>query len=823
MHRNGTATTVPSWHRLALLLVGGAIAATAATAAWARPPAPPRDAALSAAVELRRTTDGIAHVRARGWRELGLGVGYAQAEDALCTLAEAFVTFQGRRSAFFGPQAMPARDSTFGRPKNLELDVFFKAVADAQAVQRHRAQQPPELNQLIEGFADGYNRHLADRRGQRDRQRDGTDAPACLHQPWVADITADDIHRRMLAATLAGGYAHFIPEIVQAAPAGTGQAASDSLDSSDSLSARLAHRIGQHAGIGSNAIAFGQRATGGPGGVLLGNPHWYWGGPDRFYQMHLSIPGRLNVAGVAFLGIPVVMIGFNEKVAWTHTVSEARRFGLFQLALDAADPTRYVVDGVSEPMQRREIQVEVRRDDGRTETVTRVLHHTRFGFVVDFSGRDPAFGWGRRTAIALRDANADNFRVFRNFLRWNQARSLDEFIAIQRQEGAVPWVNTVAIGQGDGRAWFADVGVVPNVPDALRAPCSTALAQGFARADAITPFLDGSRAACDWPRDPRAVQAGAMPTEAMPSLLREDYVANMNDSYWLTQPAQPLEGYPTVLGGEREPQSLRSGLGHAIARELSSAGQLSSKALGERLMRAALQPRVRSAELHKEALMGPVCRQVSAGQVSAEQMPATQAELSQACDVLRRWGNTGEAADRGALLWEAFWARVRQIPAQELFERPFSPDAPLDTPMLAKGQDLRVARALADTVADFRRAGHALDRPVGDRRYVRSAGERIPLHGGCHDAGYFSVACAEGDGPLGPDSHANSYLQVVRFGADGVEAHTLLAHGQRETAVDNGPGAAPVRRYASKAWLRFPFTERDIARDPGHRLTVLRP
>ena len=823
MHRREGATTRHSAHRLALLLAGTALAATAS---WARPPAPPRDNALSTAVELRRTTDGIAHVRARGWRELGLGVGYAQAEDALCTLAEAFVTFQGRRSAFFGPQAVPARDSTFGRPRNLELDVFFKAVADAQAVQRHRAQQPPELNQLIEGFAEGYNRYLAQRRGQRG----GPDAPACLRQPWVTEIAADDIHRRMLAATLAGGYAHFIPEIVHAAPAGRGQAASDSLDS---LSARLAHRIGQHAGIGSNAIAFGQRATGGPGGVLLGNPHWYWGGPDRFYQMHLSIPGRLNVAGVAFLGIPVVMIGFNDQVAWTHTVSEARRFGLFELALDAADPTRYVVDGVSEPMQRREIQVEVRRDDGRTETVTRVLHHTRFGFVVDFSGRDPAFGWGRRTAIALRDANADNFRVFRNFLRWNQAKSLDEFIAIQRQEGAVPWVNTVAIGQGDGRAWFADVGVVPKVPDALRTRCSTALAQGFARADAITPFLDGSRSACDWPRDPRAVQAGAMPVDAMPSLLREDYVANMNDSYWLTQPAQPLEGYPVVLGGEREPQSLRTGLGHAMARELSSAGPLSSKALGDRLMRAALQPRVRSAELHKEALIGPACRQAPAGQLSAAQMPegkmpagqvpATPAELAQACAVLRRWRNTGDAADRGALLWEAFWARVKQIPPQELFERPFSPDAALDTPALAKGQDPRVAQALADTVADFRRAGRALDRPLGDQRYVRSAGERMALHGGCHDAGYFSVACEAGDGPLGPDSHANSYLQVVRFGADGVEAHTLLAHGQRETAVDNGPGAAPVRRYARKAWLRFPFTERDIARDPGHRLTVLRP
>ena len=64
----------------------------------------------AAGVEIRRTTDGIPHIRGTTWRALGVGVGYVQAEDALCTLAEAFVTYQGRRSLFFGPDARPARD-----------------------------------------------------------------------------------------------------------------------------------------------------------------------------------------------------------------------------------------------------------------------------------------------------------------------------------------------------------------------------------------------------------------------------------------------------------------------------------------------------------------------------------------------------------------------------------------------------------------------------------------------------------------------------------------------------------------------------------------
>ena len=42
--------------------------------------------------------------------------------------------------------------------------------------------------------------------------------------------------------------------------------------------------------------------------------------------------------GAGFLGVPLVMVGFNEQVAWTHTVSTARRFSLYALQLEAANP-----------------------------------------------------------------------------------------------------------------------------------------------------------------------------------------------------------------------------------------------------------------------------------------------------------------------------------------------------------------------------------------------------------------------------------------------------------------------------------------------------
>ena len=780
------------WKTLpARLLAGGAIAAALLSF-----PA-------QAATEIRRTTDGIPHIRADSWHGLGAGYGYAQAEDALCTLAEGFVTYAGRRAWEFGADGRPEMPSTFGRATNLELDLFFRTFADDAAVRAYRQAQPSELAELVTGYADGYNRYL---RSLAGRAR----APACAGEPWVRPISADDLYRRMIAAGLAAGYARFIPEIVNARPPGapvqaaspqpaaiTGQAAKP-------LAARLAAAVGEVRGLGSNMLALGAQATGGRGAVLFGNPHWYWGGPDRFYQAQLTLPGKLDVAGAAFLGVPVVMIGFNEHVAWTHTVSAARRFGLFELALDPADPTRYQVDGVSEPMERVDIAVPVRGAGHSHEIVHRTLYRTRYGPVADFGAQDAAFGWNRGRALAMRDINAGNLRVFRNFLRWNRAGSLDEFIAIQREEAAMPWTNTAAIGRGDARVWYADIGAVPDVPDALRRACATPLSAAFATLDPHVPLLDGSRSACAWRVDPSAAQPGAMPAASLPGLLRDDYVANMNDSYWLANPAQPLLGYPAILGGEREPVTMRTRAGHALARALLDGPQ--ADVIG-RLRRAVLDAGNYPAAQFRKALLARACH---AG------------DLADACRVLADWSGHADADDRGAVLWDAFWTRLEGIPEAELYAVPFSPDQPLATPAgIALPAD-RAARALREAVAEVAAQGRSIHAPLGRYRYVDSDRGRVPLYGGCGELGYFTVACGpEGRYAMGPGAHANSYLQVVRFGPDGVEADTLLAHGERETALRGGAGAGPVRRYAGREWLRFPFREQEIAGDPGLRRVVL--
>ena len=56
-------------------------------------------------VTITRTEYGIPHIVAKNFGSLGYGYGYAFAQDNLCTMAADYVTVEGKRSQWFGPDA----------------------------------------------------------------------------------------------------------------------------------------------------------------------------------------------------------------------------------------------------------------------------------------------------------------------------------------------------------------------------------------------------------------------------------------------------------------------------------------------------------------------------------------------------------------------------------------------------------------------------------------------------------------------------------------------------------------------------------------------
>src|SRR5262249_40021460 len=138
------------------------------------------------------------------------------------------------------------------------------------------------------------------------------------------------------------------------------------------------------------------------------------------------------------------------------------------------DPTSYLIDGQNEAMTTRTVQVCAAKVNGDCSDVrSHTFWYSRYGpiFLLSVSGA-PVFGWDAARAYSIRDANAANTRSLDHFFDINRAHSTAEVKQILQSRVAIPWVNTIAADSA-GNALYADISVVPNVPNTLATTCNT--------------------------------------------------------------------------------------------------------------------------------------------------------------------------------------------------------------------------------------------------------------------------------------------------------------------------------------------------------------
>ncbi|HEY8133585.1 MAG TPA: penicillin acylase family protein [Thermoanaerobaculia bacterium] len=84
----------------------------------------------------------------------------------------------------------------------------------------------------------------------------------------------------------------------------------------------------RHAGSNEWAIAPRNSATG--NALIANDPHLSLSEPPNFYPISVRVPGKLNVAGMGFPGVPFVIQGQNERIAWGSTVHPMDVTDLYQ-------------------------------------------------------------------------------------------------------------------------------------------------------------------------------------------------------------------------------------------------------------------------------------------------------------------------------------------------------------------------------------------------------------------------------------------------------------------------------------------------------------
>ena len=761
----------------------GTLAAVTALTVLAAPAAT-MAAKTSYRAEVRRTTGGWAHVKANNYGSLGYGYGYAYAQDQLCELANIIVTVNGQRSRYFGPE-----------DGNLESDFFYQRIKDMRTVQklvRRKAPHGPSkiVRDTVKGFAAGYNAYL--KRTGRNKLPD----PTCRGKRWVRPITALDVYRRVYQLGLRASSGNFRNEMVAAEPPRDNASVARGIDPH-----AFNRRLGAES-LGSNGLGVGRDGANGERALLLSNTHFPWNGSERWYEIHMTIPGKLDVMGAALQGVPVVNLGFTRGVAWTHTVSTARRFTPYELDLRRGRPTEYVVDGRTVKMRKRTVRVRVRGGGVRRHT----FYETRWGPV--FSFQQAGLVWGTEHAYALADVNASNFRLVNQWAEYDKAQSVADVRRANRRVQGNPWTNTIAADSA-GNAYYSDESVVPNVDADLQSRCSSdspitplLLSQGVV-------LLDGSRSRCRWKNDRDAVAKGIIGPGGLPRATRTDYVENSNDSYWLPSARLRLTGFPRIIGGEGTQRLLRTRLAMTLA-EQRLAGTDGLGAPGFTL--ATLQQvmfgnRNLSAELARDTTVA-ACR------------ASGRPDLAEACSVLAAWDARADIGSRGAVLWREYWLRL--IGAGVPWTTAYDPADPVSTPRGIDGADPKVLTALTAAVEDLRGKGIALDVPLGELQAEPRGDERIPIHGCSELEGCFNIITTNRDaqGRYDPFTGA-SFVMTAAFDMSGkVRGEALLSYSQSENP-ESPRYADQTRRFSLKQWLPMRFTEQQIRSDPEYKRTVV--
>jgi penicillin amidase len=392
---------------------------------------------LAAPVEILRDAYGIPHIFAASIDDAYFGLGFVHAQDRLWQMEMNRRIGSGRLAEVLGKGA-------------LDTDRFLRTLGVRRAAEASLRHYDAESRQQLDAYAAGVNAFLAA----------GPVLPPefwilrTTPEPWSAvdslvwvkmmawDLGQnwrDELLRMQLARTLpAARIQEFLPPYPGDAPV--------KLPDLKALYGGLAVEPVQTSaapgGGASNswAVAGARSASGKP--LLANDPHLALTAPAVWYFAQLHAPG-LDAIGATLPGVPGVLIGRNQRIAWGFTASGADVQDLYLEKLD------------SQFDQREEI---IKVKGGEDERIT--VRVSRHGPVISDASQSVLEAVPRGHALALAwTALAEDDLTLQAALRLAQSSNWQEFLSALREIHAPQQAITYA--DVDGNIGFIAAGRVP--------------------------------------------------------------------------------------------------------------------------------------------------------------------------------------------------------------------------------------------------------------------------------------------------------------------------------------------------------------------------
>ncbi|QIZ77805.1 penicillin acylase family protein [Ferrimonas lipolytica] len=761
---------------------------------------------------IRRTSYGVPHIEADSLQEIAFGSGYAQAEDHLCILADGFVKANSERSKFFGPHRsidFNTGDVLAEDNQNIISDFGYKALGVRASAEVLLDTMPERSVAMMSGFTEGYNLYLS------ELETNQTPNLPCAGQAWVEPIEPVDLLTYLFSIALLPGSANFLDLIFFANP-GDGDeylpqpaatAAIDELSKpQQQLLAQIHDKARSRAGkittpelnpidLGSNGWGIGSELSANGKGIVLGNPHFPHTGQLRFWQSHLTIPGELDVMGGSLVGTPgIINIGFNQNLAWTHTFSTAEHFIMYNLALKEGDRLTYLYDGAELPIESELVSIDVNVGGGVVVPFEKTIYRTAKGVMVEAPPTLAPFAWDDSQAFFIQDANEENVDVLEHWLAMNLATNIDQFQQAFRDFDGVIFNNTM-YADDQGNAFYIDDSTVPHISD---------YAQTALRVSPDLITIKEQAGFTIFPYEPLFAFDDAVPYDSAPKLVRQDFVQNSNNSYWVTNPAEPIEDVSPLYGKRRSEQTLRTRLGLTLLTDSSGDDGLFDPAEVEA---ALFSNRAYLGELVLPELLTQCEAQGSTG---VDIGNGTVVDLTNACAALGQWNGAQNKDSIGGALLREF---AHRFDTGSHLTQPFVSTMPVTTPagLVDDGSALVI---LAQAAQSLTNAGFGLDAPLGSMQFIEkslpdgsASGAKIAISGSNNREGGFNVfsySLDSRDDTLLPQHaytavtdpvsgeplrsqlstegyhvrYGSSWMMVVGFGDNGPTARGLLTYSQ---------------------------------------------
>jgi penicillin amidase len=427
-------------------------------------------------VDIYRDQMGIPHIYASTLHDLFFAQGYVHAQDRFWQMDFWRHIGSARLSEMFG-------DS------QLETDAFLRTLGWRQIAETEWENFTPESKVILQAYIDGVNAYLADHSGTALSLEYGVLKlinPGYVVEPWTPvnsltwakamawDLRGNmgaEIERSILLKTLTSEqvdelfppYPSDHPVIVP----GIGDFTNSSTPLFDYTNemqpilglsnfeniknnfALLDLVLGPSgAGIGSNSWAVSGTRTESGKPLIANDPHLVIQMPSIWYQIGLHCKPKSDacpyeVGGFSFAGVPGVVIGHNDQIAWALTNVGPDVMDLYIEKVNPDNPNQYEVNGQWVDMALHEETIKVAGGDPVTITV----RATRHGPVVSdtygpllqtvkpVKGATPVKPYTEQTGIPLPDPYVVSLRwtalepgsVFEAIWGFDKARNWDEF------------------------------------------------------------------------------------------------------------------------------------------------------------------------------------------------------------------------------------------------------------------------------------------------------------------------------------------------------------------------------------------------------------